>query len=132
VQSADLSSIISGNANLDSNGEATVTLPNWFEAANGDFRYSLTAIGAPGPNLYIAQELAGNRFKIAGGQAGTKVSWQVTGVRQDPYAQQHPISLEEDKPTNEQGKYMHPAEYGQPESAGVNYNKNAQASQGKP
>jgi hypothetical protein len=133
VQSADMSTLINGNVTLDANGEATVIVPAWFQASTGDYRYTLTAVGAPGPNLYIAQELAGNQFKIAGGKAGAKVSWQVTGVRQDPYAQQHPISVEEEKPANERGKYLHPTEYGQPESAGVNYGQHSQqVNGGKP
>jgi hypothetical protein len=31
---------------------------NWFGALNKDFRYQLTAIGAPGPNLHIAEEIS--------------------------------------------------------------------------
>jgi len=31
------------------------------------FRYQLTALGAPGPNLYIANKVHDNRFKIGGG-----------------------------------------------------------------
>ena len=61
-----------------------MNLPDYFQAFNGDFRYQLTAIGAPGPNLYIAEEISGNRFKIAGGKAGSKVSWQVTGYVRTP------------------------------------------------
>lgn len=50
-----------------------MTLPEWFETLNRDFRYQLTAVGAPGPNLYVAEEISGNHFKIAGGQPGAKV-----------------------------------------------------------
>ena len=104
---------------LDRKGEAWINLPDWFEALNRDFRYQLTAIGAPAPKLYIAQEVSGNRFKIAGGQRGGKVSWQVTGIRQDPYAERHRIVVEEDKPAAEQGYYLHPEVYGQPTSKGI-------------
>ena len=69
-------------------------LPAWFEAVNGDFRYQLTAVGRPSPGLYIAQEISSNSFQIAGGTAGAKVSWQVTGVRHDPYAKAHPLVIE--------------------------------------
>ena len=65
-----------------------------FEAENGDFRYQLTAIGAPCPGLYIARRIAGNAFSIAGGAPGVEVSWQVTGVRRDPYARAHPLVVE--------------------------------------
>jgi hypothetical protein len=127
VQSPDMTTVINGNVTLDGGGEATVPLPAWFEAANGDFRYILTAVGAPGPDLYIAQELSGNQFKIAGGRAGAKVSWQVTGVRHDPYAAAHPIQPEQAKPAAEQGKYLYPTEYGQPASSGVDYGRHQQA-----
>ncbi len=58
-------------------------------------------MGAPGPNLYIAEGVKQNRFQIAGGRAYAHVSWQVTGVRQDAYAEQHRIKVEEDKPPAE-------------------------------
>jgi len=106
---------------LDSNGEATVTLPAYFQALNRDFDYQLTAIGAPAPDLYVAQEIQGNQFKIAGGKAGIKVSWQVTGTRQDPYTIDHPLAAEQDKPASERGTYLYPKGYGQPESKGVGY-----------
>jgi len=102
-----------------------VQMPDWFQALNRDFRYQLTAIGAPGPNLYIAEKIKDNRFKIAGGAPGMEVSWQVTGIRQDPYAQAHPIIVEEEKPADERGTYLHPELYGQPEERGLNY-KDAQ------
>jgi hypothetical protein len=121
VQSPDLKSVYDGNVTLDAKGEAVVTLPAYVHALNTGFRYQLTAVGAPGPNLFIAEKIAGNRFKIAGGKPGMEVSWQVTGTRIDPYAKAHPIQSEVDKPADEQGKYRHPAEWGQPESKGTNY-----------
>jgi hypothetical protein len=112
VESPDMMNVYNGNIVLDDQGEALVTLPDWFEALNRDFRYQLTAIGGPGPNLYVTQEIAGNQFQIAGGAPGLKVSWQVTGIRQDPYAEAHRIPVEEDKPQKEKGAYLHPEEYG--------------------
>jgi hypothetical protein len=98
VESPDMMNVYNGNAALDENGRATVKLPEYFEALNRDFRYQLTAIGAPGPNLYIAQGVVQNRFRIAGGRPYASVSWQVTGVRQDAYANEHRIKVEESKP----------------------------------
>jgi hypothetical protein len=121
VESDALTNIYSGNVTLNSRGEATVQLPTWFEALNKDFRYQLTAIGAPGPNLYIAQEISGNHFIIAGGKSGMKVSWQVTAVRHDPFAENAPIQVEVEKPGQERGKYLHPEEYGLPVTLGVDY-----------
>lgn len=113
VESPDMMNIYNGNVILDEAGAAWVQMPEWFEALNMEFRYQLTAIGAPGPNLYIAQEISGNRFQIAGGTPGMKVSWQVTGIRNDAYARAHRIPVEEEKPLAERGIYLHPQEQGQ-------------------
>jgi hypothetical protein len=115
VESPDMKNIYDGVATLDANGQADVALPDWFGALNKDFRYQLTAVGAPGPNLYIASEISGNRFKIAGGAAGGKVSWQVTGTRQDAWAKAHRIPVEELKPAEERGSYLAPELFGQPQ-----------------
>jgi hypothetical protein len=98
VESPDMMNVYNGNATLDENGRATVDLPQYFEALNKDFRYQLTAIGAPGPNLYVAEGVKQNRFRIAGGRPYASVSWQVTGIRQDTYANEHRIKVEEAKP----------------------------------
>jgi hypothetical protein len=113
-----MKNIYDGIAVLDANGEAVIDLPEWFGALNRDFRYQLTAIGGFAA-VYIAEEISGNRFRIAGGHAGTKVSWQVTGIRQDAWANRHRISVEEDKPDHERGYYLHPEAFGAPQEQGV-------------
>jgi trimeric autotransporter adhesin len=115
VESPDMMNIYNGVVTLDSRGRATIQLPDYFEALNRDFRYQLTSIGAPGPNLYVAKEIANGHFKIAGGKAGTKVSWQVTGIRQDAWANAHRIPNEVEKPAEERGHYLHPELFGAPE-----------------
>jgi len=125
VESPDMMNIYNGNAILGSDGTVWITLPDYFEALNRDFRYQLTAIGAPGPNLYIAQEIANNRFQIAGGTPGGKVSWQVTGIRQDAFAKAHPIIPEVEKTGDERGKYLYPVENGQPKSMGIDESRRA-------
>lgn len=119
VESPDMMNIYDGNITLNANGEATVTMPDWFEALNKDFRYQLTAIGKPSPNIYIAQEIAGNKFRIAGGAPGGKISWLVTGVRHDAYANAHRIPVEEPKPVNERGTYLNPQAFGKSSKQGV-------------
>jgi hypothetical protein len=119
VESPDMKNIYDGVAKMDANGEAIVQLPEWFEALNKEFRYLLTAIGAPSPSLYIAEEISDNRFKIAGGVPGMKVSWQVTGIRQDAYANKHRIPVEETKPEPERGSYLHPDSFNQSEAKNV-------------
>src|SRR6185436_12371624 len=81
IESSEVLNLYTGKVTLDGNGAAVVRFPEWFQALNTDFRYTLTPIGAPGPNLYVAEEMSANAFTIAGGTAGMKVSWQVTGVR---------------------------------------------------
>ncbi len=123
VESDEMANVYSGNVTLDAGGKALVELPDWFEALNGDFRYQLTAIGAPGPNLYVSDKIEDNRFGIAGGEPGMEVSWQVTGVRHDPYSVEHRIAVEQDKPAHEVGKYMNPELYGMPKTASVDYDE---------
>jgi hypothetical protein len=100
VEGPERTTFYNGNVVLDAQGHAVVGLPAWFQALNRDFRYQLTCIGGFAP-VYIADEIAGNRFRIAGGSPGLKVSWQVTGVRQDAYAVAHPFVVEQDKPAGE-------------------------------
>lgn len=121
VESPDMMNIYNGNVVLNEKGEAWVVLPAWFEALNRDFRYQLTAVGAPGPDLYIAETISKNRFKIAGGQPGLEVSWQVTGVRHDPYAEANRVPVETWKSEAEQGRYLHPEAYGQPSERSVDF-----------
>jgi hypothetical protein len=120
VESPDMMNVYNGNVVLDAAGDAWVELPEWFEALNRDFRYQLTCIGAFAP-VYVAEGVSGNRFRIAGGEPGLTVSWQVTGIRHDPYAEAHRIPVEEEKSGRERGRYRNPELYGAPETAGVLY-----------
>jgi len=108
-----------GVVTLDANGEAWVELPNYYEAINRDASYHLTPIGAPMPNLYIAEEIRNNRFKIAGGVPGKKVSWEVKAIRNDPWVQRYGFQTEEEKPIELQGRYLHPELYGLSEERSI-------------
>jgi hypothetical protein len=112
VESPDMLNIYNGSVRLDARGEGWVTMPEYFQALNRDFQYVLTSVGSSQPRLYIAREIKGNRFKIAGGRANGRVSWMVTGIRQDAWANAHRIPTEEVKPAQERGKYLHPELYG--------------------
>jgi hypothetical protein len=127
VESPDMKNVYDGVVTLDASGEATVNLPEWFEALNKDFRYQLTAMGAPQPNLYIAAEVSGNSFKIAGGAGGGKVSWQVTGIRHDAWANAHRIPVEEMKPQAERGFYLAPELFGQSQDKNVRLARHPEA-----
>ena len=107
VESPDMMNIYNGNTILDDKGESVIQMPDWFEPLNRDFRYQLTPIGAPA-DLYVASEIKNGKFKIAGGDAGLKVSWQVTGIRQDKYANAHRLQVEVEKEEKNKGTYLHP------------------------
>jgi hypothetical protein len=121
VESPDMMNIYNGVATLDPRGSIWITLPDYFEALNQDFRYQLTSMGRPQPSLYVAKEISGNRFRISGGKPGGKVSWQVTGVRHDAYADAHRIQVEVEKPPQEQGRYLHPELFGAPAEQAIGY-----------
>ena len=120
VESPDMLNIYNGNAVADTHGTATVRLPDWFMALNRDFRYSLTPIGEFAP-LFVRSEVADGRFSIGGANPGQRVSWQVTGIRQDAWAEANRIQVELDKPADQRGRYLHPREHGQPASKGIDY-----------
>jgi hypothetical protein len=134
VGSPDMKNVYDGVVVLDAKGEAQVQLPEWFEALNRDFRYQLTAIGAPAPRLYVAEEISGNQFKIAGGKPGMKVSWQVTGIRQDAMANARSVPVEEEKAPADRGRYLKPEAFGEPLEKGIHrerYQKTTGVSKGR-
>ena len=103
--------IYNGNVVTDANGVATVEMPAWFEALNSDFRYQLTVLGQFAQAI-VASEMQDGKFTIRTDKPNVKVSWQVTGIRHDPYAVAHRTPIEEAKPASEQGRYLHPDVYG--------------------
>lgn len=111
VSSEDQIAMYDGNVILDADGEAWAELPSYVSRMVTDFRYQLTCIGRPA-NVYIAEEVRGGRFKIAGGEPGMKVSWMLTGTRIDPAARQAAFEVKQQKPPSERGYYVHPEAYG--------------------
>jgi len=107
VESPEMKNVYDGILVLDEDGEGKVELPGYFEALNRDFRYQLTPIGSAAPGLYIKSKIRKGIFIIGGGKPDQEVCWQVTGVRQDAFAQRHPIIVEEEKGANK-GAYLHP------------------------
>jgi hypothetical protein len=92
-------------------------LPDYFAALNRDFRYQLTVIGQFAQAI-VSKEISRSRFTIQTSKPGVKVSWQVTGIRHDAYANAHRIQVEEEKPPQEVGRYLHPELFGaSPEQA---------------
>jgi hypothetical protein len=122
VESPDVMNVYDGIATLDQSGEAVIQLPDYFFALNKDFKYLATPIGEPMPNLFLSSGVTRSFLgllgtpviKISGGVAGGKVSWQVTGVRHDPWIEENPIVPEVPKGPDElvdQGQYLFPEFY---------------------
>jgi len=120
VESPDMLNVYNGNVTTDARGEASVTLPDYFEALNQDFRYQLTVIGQFAQAI-VAKEIRNNQFTIKTDQPQVKVSWQVTGIRQDPWAVANRVVVEEEKADEEKGRYLHPELWGQPDEARVRW-----------
>ncbi len=107
VESPDMLNVYSGTVTTDARGNARVSLPKYFEALNGDFRYQLTAIGQFA-QVMVSEEIRDNEFAIKSEPPKVKVCWQVTGVRRDAWAEANRIPVEEVKPAGEKGAYLHP------------------------
>jgi len=107
VESPDMKNVYDGIIVTDGGGHATVVLPDWFEALNSDFRYQLTVIGQFA-HAIVASEVNNNAFAIRTDKPNVKVSWQVTGIRQDAWAKAHRIPVEAEKDKADQGHYLHP------------------------
>jgi len=80
----------------------------------------LTVIGQFAQAI-VSEEIHNNRFTIKTDKPNVRVSWQVTGIRHDPFAESHRIQVEVEKTGKERGKYLHPKEYGVSESLGIDY-----------
>jgi trimeric autotransporter adhesin len=120
IESSEVLNVYSGNIITNADGEAVVTLPDWFEALNQDFRYQLTVLGTFAQAI-VADEIKNNRFAIKTNAANVKVSWQVTGVRSDPTARKYKFEVEEEKGKVERGFYLNPDAFNQPEEKSIQW-----------
>jgi hypothetical protein len=120
VASPEMKNIYDGIVTTDANGEAAVTMPTWFEALNGDYRYQLTPIGN-WTEAWIASELADGHFTIASRKPKARIAWQITGIRKDAWAEAHRLDVELEKTPEQRGRFLHPVEHGKAESQGVDY-----------
>lgn len=127
TESPEVLNSYSGTVMLDADGEAWVELPEYYDAINIDPRYQLTAIGAPAPMLHVASEIVDNEFRIAGGQAGMRVSWEVKAKRNDAFVAQLGAPVVREKVGAERGRYLQPTLHGQPESMGLDHASRRQA-----
>jgi hypothetical protein len=116
--------VYNGIVLLDASGEAHIELPAYFASISREPRYALTPMGAPMPDLHVAEEIDLQRapcsFRVAGGAPGRKVSWEVKAVRNDRWVQTHGAPVEVDKGELERGRYQHPELHGRPDETGMN------------
>jgi hypothetical protein len=120
VESPDMMNVYNGNITTDKDGFATVTLPSYFESLNKDFRYQLTVLGTFAQAI-IKDKIKENSFIIQTDKPNIEVSWQITGIRKDPYAERYRIKDVEEKPAHEKGTYLHPEVYGKPKEKATHY-----------
>ena len=119
VESPDMMNIYNGNITTNEHGYATVDLPHYFDALNMEFRYQLTVIGDFAQAI-VAEKINNNQFVVRTDKPNIEVSWQVTGVRKDPWAEQNRIQVEVDKEPENRGKYITPEVYGESEAKRIN------------
>ena len=86
--------------------------------------YQLTVLGdGAWARARVFGKLASNAFVIQTDLPRVEVSWQVTGIRQDPYAEKHRIVVEEDKPEDERGTYLEPEARNLPAELGLDHRR---------
>jgi hypothetical protein len=124
VESPDMMNVYNGNIVTDANGYVTVTLPGYFEALNKDYRYQLTVVGGTFAQAIVSKKVSGNQFQIRTSDPNTEVSWQVTGIRKDAYANAHRVQPEVEKEPKNKGKYLNPVELKKDPSLMINGSPN--------
>jgi hypothetical protein len=96
IESPDMMNVYNGNVETGEDSTAVVELPDYFESLNMDFRYQLTCIGTFAQAI-VLEEVDNNKFVIKTNKSNVKVSWQVTGIRKDDYANDNRVQVEVDK-----------------------------------
>ncbi len=86
-----------------------VAVGNYVETVNGV---------SPNESGNIAV-VAGDNVDVSATSSGIKISWQVTGVRNDPAAKANPPQAEQAKSTEDAGYYLHPKAYSASEAQGI-------------
>jgi hypothetical protein len=127
IESDEVLNVYRGTIVFDANGEALVTLPDYFNEINRNVSYQLTPIGAYMP-LFVKEKVnSTNTFIIAGGIANKEVSWAVYAERNDLYLQKNPDqrNTEVEKREGQKGKYLMPTLYGAGEDKAIFGNKPA-------
>lgn len=124
IESNEILNLYRGTTVFDSNGNASIKLPEYFNAINKDFSYQLTPVGAAMPNLFIKNKInSTGEFTISGGINNKEVSWVVYGVRNDKYLQVNPNQRKTviEKPNHYKGRYWDVKSWGKTDEEGILY-----------
>lgn len=105
IESNEAINQYSGNVVTDANGYVVVTLPDYVEKINIDFRYQLTVIGDFAQAI-ISKKIQNNQFEIRTDKPNTEVSWLITAKRNDSYAKDNPFQAVRDKTVEDKGKLL--------------------------
>ncbi len=120
AESPEVINFYRGAVTLDAQGRAVVRLPSYFAKINTQPTYQLTPVGAPMPNLHVAERISDAAlrlgaslpsngpgpecwFIIAGGTPAGEVSWRVEAIRNDDFVRHNGAPAEVAKPAHEQG-----------------------------
>lgn len=113
VESPDMMNVYNGNIKTDASGKAIVTLPSYFEAENKDFKYQLTIVDETQFAMArVSKKISGNQFEVMTDKPNIELSWQVTGVRQDAWANKNRVVAEVEKDAADKGHFLHPELFG--------------------
>jgi hypothetical protein len=116
AESPEPLNVYSGTVVTSALGEAFVTLPEYFESINRDFRYQLTVVDDSDSGAFvhakIAREIRNSVFKIRTSAPHTKVCWRVEATRNDRWVQANGAPVERNKPEHLRGTYQNPELYG--------------------
>lgn len=122
VESPDMLNIYNGNIVTDAEGNATIEMPSYFEALNMNFQYHLTVIGGFAKAM-VSKEIQNKKFEIKTNKPNTKVSWMVTGIRNDVFAQNNRIPTEVLKDKKDQGKFLHADAFGKAKNLQIGFSE---------
>ncbi|NPA34658.1 MAG: hypothetical protein GXO48_07015 [Chlorobi bacterium] len=122
VEAPEYLNIFRGSVVTDTNGYATVELPDYFWAANTEPTVHLTVEGTFAQAVvWEPLQENSNKFVVRTDKPNVKVNWVVYARRNDPYVQKHPLIVEMEKGPAEKGYYLHPEAYGKPHYLRIGY-----------
>lgn len=98
VEAPERLNIYSGFIQTDEQGIATIEMPKYFTALNIDFKYQLTTLGKTFSRVVVWEEMNEDGvFTVRSEDSNIRISWQVTGVRNDSFARANPMQVVVDK-----------------------------------